>query len=200
MVDTNAGRPGPSRMGPAWLDRPIAWLKSRERLVLLAAAGFHVVVLVMMIVLSAWPLLVGDTILVRVGPVDPRDLFRGDYVILNYEFNRIPPQGIEGLSQDSDRANTPEWQGRTVYVSLVPEPDGIHWRGDKVSIDPPPSGKYLRGRITGYGRIKFGIEAYYLQEGTGHEYEQAIRDRNLSAEIAVTVDGQAALRGLRIED
>jgi uncharacterized membrane-anchored protein len=199
MVDKNAGRPAQSRMGPAWLDGPIAWLKSRERLVLLAAAGFHVVVLVMMIALSARPLVFGDTILVRVAPVDPRDLFRGEYVILSYEFNRIPSQGIEGLSQDFNHTNPREWQGRTVYVSLAPEPDGVHWRADKVSIDPPPSGKYIRGRITGYGRIEYGIEAFYLQEGTGHEYEQAIRDRTLSAEIAVTSDGQAALRGLRIE-
>jgi uncharacterized membrane-anchored protein len=50
-----------------------------------------------------------------------------------------------------------------------------------------------------HGTLQFGIEAYYVQEGTGHRYEQAIRDRKLSAELAVTSGGQAALRALRIE-
>jgi GDYXXLXY motif protein len=49
------------------------------------------------------------------------------------------------------------------------------------------------------GSLQFGIESYYVQEGIGRRYEQAIRDRHLSAELAVTSSGQAALRNLRIE-
>ena len=56
----------------------------------------------------------------------------------------------------------------------------------------------LKG-ITGPGRLEFGIEAYYLQEGQGSKYEEAMRDHRLAAEIAVTADGRAALLGLRIE-
>lgn len=199
MSDATVGQADRPSEGPAWSARAIGWLKSRERAVLLAAAGFQVVVLLAMIALRAIPLLLGDAILVRVVPVDPRDLFRGDYVILSYEFSRLPPEGIEGLSQDLNRGNASEWQGRTVYVSLAPEPDGKHWRAVKTSIHPPTSGKYIRGKITGPGRLEYGIEAYYLQEGRGYEYEQAVRDRRLTAEIAVTSDGQAVLRGLRVE-
>jgi uncharacterized membrane-anchored protein len=47
--------------------------------------------------------------------------------------------------------------------------------------------------------MEFGIESYFVEEGTGRRYEQAIRDRHLSAELAVTSGGQAALKGLRIE-
>ena len=63
----------------------------------------------------------------------------------------------------------------------------------------PATGPFLKGQMPRYGPIQFGIEAYYVQEGTGHGYEQAIRNRKLSAELAVTSSGQAALRGLRIE-
>jgi len=77
--------------------------------------------------------------------------------------------------------------------------DGRHWRADKFSTTCPASGKYLRGTITGYNRIECGIESYYVQEGTGRKYEQAIRSQKLSAEVAVTSDGQATLRALRIE-
>jgi uncharacterized membrane-anchored protein len=179
-------------------DRLIGWVKGHERTILLAAAGFQVIFLAAIIVLRAVPLLTGHTILVRVVPVDPRDLFRGDYVTLSYEFNRLPPGGVEGLPA-ADWQQQRDWMGKTVYVTLVPEPDGEHWQADKFSIHLPAGGKYLRGWIAGPGRLEFGIESYFLQEGTGHKYEEAILSRRLSAEIAVTADGQAALRGLRIE-
>jgi uncharacterized membrane-anchored protein len=63
----------------------------------------------------------------------------------------------------------------------------------------PAQGLFLKGQMQRYGSIKFGIESYFVEEGTGRVYEQAIRERKLSAELAVTSDGQAALRGLRIE-
>jgi uncharacterized membrane-anchored protein len=190
----------PSLIEFAWLERLINQLKSRERLVLGIAVGFQIAVLLTMIALRATPLLTGSTILVRVVPVDPRDFFRGDYVMLSYEFSRIPSQGIEGLPQEPAQRNTREWLGRDVYVSLVPETDGRHWRTEKISLRPPASGVYLRGVIADFGRLSFGIEAYYVQEGTGREYEEAILNRRLSAELAVTEDGQAALRGLHIDE
>ena len=45
-----------------------------------------------MIALRAIPLLTGQTVLVKVVPVDPRELFRGDYVQLSYDFSRVPPE------------------------------------------------------------------------------------------------------------
>jgi len=184
-------------VSPAWSDRAFGWLKRRELFILVLAVGLQVVVLGAMIAERARPLLTGDTILLRVVPVDPRDLFRGDYVILSYDFSRVPPGGIVGLPQSG--YNRRDWQGRTVYVSLAAEPDGRHWRANKYSTTRPTSGKYLCGTITGYHRIECGIESYYVQEGTGREYERAIRNRKLSAEVAVTADGQATLKALRIE-
>jgi hypothetical protein len=70
---------------------------------------------------------------------------------------------------------------------------------EKVTVVKPASGPFLKGRMGPYGSLEFGIEAYYVQEGTGRVYEQAIRDRQRSAELAVSFCGQAALRGLRIE-
>ena len=182
---------------PTWPDRVSGWFKKREFHVLVLAVGLQVVVLGAMIVQRATPLVTGDTLLLRVVPVDPRDLFRGDYVILSYDFSRVPPGKIEGLPRS--RYNTEDWQGQSVYVSLAPEPDGQHWRAEKFSTSRPASGKYLCGTLTGWGRIECGIESYYVQEGTGREYEQAIRSRKLSAEVAVTSNGQATLRALKIE-
>jgi uncharacterized membrane-anchored protein len=131
--------------------------------------------------------------------VDPRELFRGEYVMLSYGFSRIPAGGIEGVPQDPRGPDLRNWQDRTVYVSLAAESDGRHWRAEQVSIRRPAGGRYIRGRITRWGLIEFGIEAYYVQEGKGREYEAAVRNRRLSAEVAVAPGGYASLRSLRIE-
>ena len=44
--------------------------------------------------------------------------------------------------------------------------------------------------------LRFGIEAFYVQEGTGKELERLRNSGQLSAEIAVTPWGQARLCGL----
>jgi uncharacterized membrane-anchored protein len=175
----------------------LGWLKARERKVLLITAAAQLVILVGMIALRALPLITGQTVLVRVVPVDPRDLFRGDYVILSYDFSRVSPEGMEGLAE-KDRY-TRKWEGRTVYVPLVPDSDGVHLRAGKTTVVKPATGPFLRGQMQRYGSVQFGIESYFVQEGTGRRYEQAIQSRKLSAELAVTSSGQAALRGLRID-
>jgi uncharacterized membrane-anchored protein len=182
-----------------WVDLNVhGWLKARERKILLVAAAAQLLILVGMIALRAVPLVTGQTVLVRVVPVDPRDLFRGDYVILSYDFSLIPPEGIGGLPE-SQWGRGSKWEGRTVYVSLLPEADRVHWRAGKFTFVKPAAGPFLKGQMGSHGALQFGIESYFVQEGTGRVYEQAIRDRKLTAELAVASDGQAALRNLRIE-
>jgi len=183
-----------------WVDlNLLTWLKTRERKVLLITAAAQLVILVGTIALRTIPLITGRTVLVRVVPVDPRDLFRGDYVRLSYNFSRASGQEIEGFQSLNTRVASSNWSGRTVYASLVPDSDGVHWRMEKLTVVKPATGLFLKGQTSGYGSLEFGIEDYYLQQGTGREYEEAIRDRKLTAEVAVTSGGHAALRALRIE-
>ena len=184
-----------------WVDvNLLGWLKARERKVLMVTAVAQLVILAGMIALRAMPLVTGQTVLVRVQPVDPRDLFRGDYVILSYDFSRISRDGIEGLPEYERGKSWSKLEGRPVYVPLVPD-DSMpgHYRGAKVTVVKPESGLFIKGQLERYGSVKYGIESYFVEEGTGRAYEQAIRDRKLSAELAVTSDGQGALRGLRID-
>ncbi len=198
MAEVTLGRAGRPGAGPVWLDGAVAWLQGRKLAILTAAACLQGVVLLAMIALRALPLLVGDPLVIRVVPVDPRDLFRGDYVVLSYAFS-VPAGGAEGLTRELAAGKRRGWEGRTVYVSLVPEPDGIHWQAERISLQPPAGGKYIRGRAVGDNRLEFGIEAFYVQEGMGRTYERAAQEKRLSAEIALTSSGHAALRGLRVE-
>src|SRR3954465_2772482 len=95
----------------------LGWLKARERKVLLITVAAQLVILVAMIAVRALPLLTGQTVLVRVQPVDPRDLFRGDYVILSYDFSRLPREEIAALS-DPEHGGWKKLEGRAIYVPL----------------------------------------------------------------------------------
>jgi uncharacterized membrane-anchored protein len=173
-------------------------------LLVVAGIGFQLGVLVVMIGILATPLLVGETILLRTEPIDPRDLFRGDYVRLGYEIARIPPEGVPGLdvSRTYGRWRHRALGDQTVYVSLAPEPDGRLYRATGMSITRPASGKFIKGTYRddwGRRRLTFGIESFYVSEGTGRKYEDAQRTRHLAAEVALTRWGQAALKDLKIE-
>jgi uncharacterized membrane-anchored protein len=183
--------PSPRPDGPA--DRAFAWLRRHERGVVVAAVGLQLLVLGEMIAANTipWAGRSTSTVLLRVVPVDPRDLMRGDYVTLGYDISRVPPGGVRGLA-----GPTRSSRGETVYVALVPEADGRHYRGDSVSTTPPASGRFIRGTLTEWGGVVFGIESYYVQEGKGHDYEAAVLQRRLSAEVALAPDGRASLRGL----
>ena len=192
--------------GPSWLNRIAAWIDRHCLGLLTAGAVLQVGVLAAMIVLHAVPFVFGDRILLHVRPVDPRDMFRGDFVILSYDFSSVPPSGIVGAPRTFETASEvwdrdPRMADRTVYVALVPEPDGKHYRSSHVSIERPAQGRYIRGKYSGdwsaRNRLQFGIEAFYVQEGKGLAFEQARNQGQLSAEIALTPWGQAKLCGLK---
>jgi uncharacterized membrane-anchored protein len=170
--------------GTSLVDRLVAGLRAQERTILLGTVAFQALILVVMIASRELVLLRGETLWLRVVPVDPRDLFRGDYVILGYDFSRMGPAGAV--------------PGQTVYVTHEPEANGQHWRAVDVSTQRPSRGKFIQGMVQG-GRIECGIESFFVQEGRGRRYEDAIRAGRLYAEIAVDADGRAVVRRLRVE-
>ena len=102
----------------------------RELAVILGAVLLQLAVLVAMITGNTAPYIGGQTVLLRVVPVDPRDLMRGDYVTLSYDISRMSP-AIMGGNSPGDATN------RKVYVSLEPEPDGRHFKErPRASRDP----------------------------------------------------------------
>jgi uncharacterized membrane-anchored protein len=80
----------------------------------------------------------GERILLRTVPVDPRDIFRGDYVNLSYE--------ITNLDLDALGAKSGMKPNDVVYVGLGGEPDGTY-KAVSVSAVPPAGGKFIQGRV-----------------------------------------------------
>ncbi len=100
------------------------------------------------------PLLTGKTVVLKTQPVDPFDILRGQYLTINYEISRV-----------SLPENTTE--GRAVYV-LLKEGDDKIWHADKVSLNKPESGVFIRGTTkqswSGF-RVEYGIEQYFFERG-----------------------------------
>jgi len=189
MVELENQTIEPVSLGFQRLDRYFDSIKSREWLVLIGGIGFQLAVLIVLISVSWSTFIFGKTILVRVVPVDPRDLLRGDYVILSYEFSRLQ----EWEERSSLNENTDTW-----YVNLRLSADGKHWERSYTTFERPTSGTYLAGKLNGRGQLEFGIESYFVQEGEGRKYEAAARQGKLSAEIVVDRFGKAIVKRLII--
>lgn len=176
----------------------------RERRVptlLLVAAVFQLGILAWMIVGTMLMFRVTTSGYVQVVPVDPRDLFTGEYVILSYPFGRVPPEGVAGIPGPYRSDNMEEWQGRPVFVELIPDPARPdHFTGGKPSAFPPGGGvPYIQGTLESPAEIGFGIERFHVQEGEGKEFEDAARAHKLWVRIDVTSRGWAMAKGLAIE-
>jgi uncharacterized membrane-anchored protein len=136
----------------------------------------------------------------EIAPVDPRSLFRGNYASLAYAVATVDSTLFEGPAQTLRK-------GEVVYVSLE-EGEGQVWRATRVRLEEPPSGLFLRGRLsqTWPGterplRVRYGIEAWFAPEAKAVEVEQATRRRRgegapVCAVVAVAGSGRAALARL----
>jgi uncharacterized membrane-anchored protein len=174
-------------------------LVSGKAALVAGAALLQVGILTGMIAADSAPLMFGETLRLKVVPVDPRDLFRGDYVVLGYDYSRVDVGRVGLIPTGHDWHGYPEYEGREVFITLEPSPDGKYWQAADYSSTRPSSPHYLRGTFSGWGRIECGIEAWYVQEGEGLRIEDAIRrQRNVYADVAVW-KGTARLKDLVVE-
>jgi len=125
------------------------------------AAGW---VLVQVVFFAGWAAVeqrrhtVGDSILVRTAPVDPRDLLSGQYQALSYEFSRALTL--------RDVGREPQ-EGEQVWVVLRPE--GPYHVPDHAESARPFGLGTGQVAIVGHRekwRTLFGIEKYFVPEGT----------------------------------
>jgi uncharacterized membrane-anchored protein len=196
-----------------WLERAFTAVTSRARAVVLVAAFLQCLGLVWMAWNHSRPSEVGQRFVLRCQAVDPRDLMRGEYVTLGYEFSNPSPVAIQRLGDEWAELRGEKRRGQgdesylglpedtTVYVRLKVDAKGLA-SGDGITLKRPESGPYLKG-FTGsrrFGQIRFGIEAFYVKEGTGSTWEKLRNQGLLVADIGVLPDGRAGLVGLRKAD
>ena len=136
----------------------------------------------------------GKVVLLETQPVDPRDLLRGDYITLNYKISDVPLNDFSPLQTNSLPSGT------SVYVAL--EPRGAFYEVAKASTEAisPESGQVvLRGRAqarwnTSTVHLEYGLERYYVREGTGTPPRGKI-----TVQVAVPASGRAQIKNVLLE-
>ncbi|MBU2580119.1 MAG: GDYXXLXY domain-containing protein [Alphaproteobacteria bacterium] len=170
----------------------------------LIVAGIQSAALGYMIVDRAGLLQDGREIVLDVKPVDPRSLFRGDYVILNYgALSRIEgallkdlPDGTRTLYVTARKVageqGAPEWKPVAVSAAY-PVKAGD---GDVVLRGSVPEHFAARLSAMGSAPVDYGIEAYFVPEGEGKRLEKLIGEGEMRVVAAIGTDGRAAIKGI----
>ena len=190
-------------------------------------AGIQTAVLGYMVGERITVLKTGKEIVLPVVPVDPRSLFRGDYVILSYDISRIPGELVrEDLARGDELFVTierlPDEKYKATAVSKrhpgkvstdqVVLQGWLHYAPVNASFDNPrsPTGQstaiahpdprpVVVSRPPSYIHVRYGLESYFVQEGTGTKLEYIAIDAKLAAIVAVDRNGKSAIKGLVLD-
>ena len=161
-----------------------------------------------MIARKQYTLATGTPILLETQPVDPRSLFRGDYVQLSYSINALQPSKLGGddsflpndriyvVLQQRERY----WHPVSVHSDRPRQADGAVVIAGRVSrVDPfrtdPASDAAARTAVV---HVRYGIEEYFVPEGEGRELERPAAGRRVDLRIAVDRFGNAGIQAVLI--
>jgi len=138
----------------------------------------------------------GEQFRFKTEPVDPYDAFRGRYVALKLEAEKVPqPSGLN-LKYD-----------QKVYAQITIDEEGFA-RFSALSIERPHHASYIEAKLGYYSGkdvfLRLPIDRYYMEEKSAPLAEKIYREHSQSdkkdAYIIVRVkDGLAVIEGLYIE-
>lgn len=140
----------------------------------------------------------GKEIRIETEPIDPRDLFYGDYVILNYDISRLD-QSLWMEQEPIPKENS------AVYVVMKPsssDPDPVYQAVGVYRSKPNTTADevVLRGKLdynfSNQLHIRYGIERYYVPENTGKELEEHVGD--MTVRIKSASWGQPVIQELEL--
>ena len=161
--------------------------------------GFQIVVLAFMAGQREYIVRYGQTVHLRTAPVDPRDIFRGDFVRLDYELSRVDTSLVT-LSQ------SPAKYGQKVFASLSPILGDLFELTQLTDV-APEQGLYMRGRVLRHPNsisipVKYGIEQFFVEQGSGIDIEKRRGNRQslqipMEVAVALSDSGVAVIKGYR---
>lgn len=174
------------------------------RVILLLAV--QIIALLGMIGIKQWTLSNGTAIVLETAPLDPRSLFSGDYVRLNYTISTLT---LDSLAGDKEFK-----RHDTVYVVLqTAEPYATpvaahHQMPDLASGQVALKGEVEYASNTRWNQqtrqlepvsslsVHYGIENYYVAEGSGRELERPVDNAKVSVRVAVDRFGSAGISAI----
>jgi len=180
--------------------------KTVVRKLVVAAIVAQIAVLLFMASKRETIIATGEEIYLRSAPIDPRDPFRGDFVRLSYELNRIPNQYYQGEKELASLHRD------TVLYTVLQHEENNVYRLNYFTETKPHNAIYIKGRLNNrrqfqsvskqFTNIKYGIEQYYVQQGKSLEMEKRMGNRGtlqipLEMQVAIGSDGTPVIKGHR---
>ena len=146
-----------------------------------------------------------QTVILKTAPIDPRSLFSGQYMWLNYDISNVDISRTSLPASFRKRMDT----GMVVYAKLaVAKPyakliDVTTRRPDK----PEPGIVYLKGRLwdlsPGQLGIDYGLDRYYIPESKSGEVAKLERwgakQPIITVEVGVTDSGQGMIKRVLVD-
>lgn len=129
----------------------------------------------------------GETVILELQPIDPRSLIQGDYVMLAYTVGNLEiPNGMH-----NERVNMVLRKDETNVYQYA----GYYHHHKKWNKDYQPEAEdvIITGRYNGDNQVHFGIESYFVPEGTGLEVEENAK----FAIVKVAKDGNSILESVQ---
>ncbi|WP_426410382.1 GDYXXLXY domain-containing protein [Bradyrhizobium ganzhouense] len=180
------------------------WQRIPKAVLFGAAILLQCALLILMVADRVRILREGREVTLQTRPVDPRDLLRGDYVVLGYDISQLPAGALAG--QPTAERNP------VVFVKLAPDANGLY---QAVSVHAAPvtvtaPEVLIRGRVS-YScgstsrtfcdklQIRYGLESYFVPEGEGKTLEQGRNQQKLRVVAAVLPSGRAAIKRLLLD-
>ena len=151
--------------------------------------------LLILLLLTIQPLLTvlwGQEITLETVPVDPVDLFRGDYVRLEYKINTVNvtkmPEQLNLKEPDYRQLNS-----RQLYAVL--KKTGDYDEVDYITLDKPKDQLYIKCNFdyfTGIvknsstgAHVNYHLDRYFVAENTGTKLEEQSRKGDVVARVKV---------------
>ena len=167
------------------------------RLRLVVAVGVLSLLLAYMVAGRQFTLATGAEVVLAPVPVDPRSLFRGDFVRLEFGISDLDSGALLGddAFEEGDpvyvhlRKTEPSWEAISMHHEKPgPAPEAVVIKGWVISEDtedPMPPGHYP---------VRYGIESFFIPQGEGGALEDLGPEDKISMVIAVDRFGTAAIK------
>jgi len=162
-------------------------MSRRRRIALLAVVLVQLAIPLALAAAAAADLAFGREIRLRAQPVDPLDVFRGNYVVLRYDISEVSV-GFQVRRNE------------TVCVRLTEQNDV--WTGDFGLPESDAGDSAICGRARSDAAagdqvgVEYGIETYYASAERAREIEQSMSRGTLFAVIDLDDDGSARIERL----
>jgi uncharacterized membrane-anchored protein len=179
---------------------------TKSRLIIVVL--LQVLALLAMVGMKQWTLNTGAPIALETAPLDPRSLFSGDYVRLNYKISQLR---LDDLGGDRDfkaheavyvllKKGEPYWQPVSVHHAMPAlPPDHVAMKGVIQYVGGDLWNQQLRKfEKATYLNMRYGVENYYVPEGKGRELERPKPGEVVSIRLAVDRFGNAGIKAVLV--